>query len=105
MHALGATPTLIRRVLLTSGILLGGAGLGCGLVIGAVASWALTALRVVRFPEGLARVYMVDTIPFHVSPVDLMAVAAVGIVLVAVASFWPAWRSSREDPISALRAA
>jgi lipoprotein-releasing system permease protein len=105
LHALGATPTLIRRVLLTSGILLGGAGLGCGLVIGTGASWVLTALRVVRFPEGLARVYMVDTIPFHVSAVDLMAVAAVGIVLVAAASFWPAWRSSREDPISALRAA
>jgi len=105
LHALGATPALIRRVLLTSGVLLGGAGLAFGMVVGVVSSWVLTVLRVVRFPEGLAKVYMVDTIPFHAAPIDLLAVATVGLVLVSAASFWPAWRSSREDPISALRAA
>jgi ABC-type lipoprotein release transport system permease subunit len=48
---------------------------------------------------------MIDAIPFHPAALDLLAVALVGIALVAAASFWPAWRASREDPIRAIRAA
>lgn len=105
LQALGGTPALVRRVLLLSGLLLGGVGLGLGLAFGCIASWILSTFRVVRFPEGLARVYMVDSIPFHPVWYDLLAVAVVGLVLVCLASWWPAWRASREDPVSALRAA
>ena len=105
LQALGGTPALVRRVLLLSGLLLGGVGLGLGIAFGCAASWILSAFEVVRFPEGLARVYMVDSIPFHPAWFDLLAVAIVGVVLVGAASLWPAWRASREDPVSALRAA
>ena len=104
IHALGGTPALVRRVLLLSGILLGGVGLGLGIAFGCAASWILNVFRVVRFPEGLARVYMVDSISFHPAWNDLLAVALVGVILVAAASFWPAWRASREDPVKALKA-
>jgi lipoprotein-releasing system permease protein len=104
LQALGATPALVRRVLLLSGMLLGSAGLLLGLTVGCTASWLMSAFRVVRFPEGLARVYMVDSIPFHTVWPDLLAVVAVGGALVAVASLWPAWRASREDPVTALKA-
>ena len=105
LQALGGTPALVRRVLLLSGILLGGAGLGLGIAFGCFASWILNTFRVVRFPEGLARVYMVDSISFHPTWYDLLAVALVGVILVTAASFWPAWRASREDPVKALKAA
>ena len=105
IQALGGTPSLVRRVLLFSGLLLGGVGLGLGIAFGCVVSWILSVFRVVRFPEGLARVYMVDSIPFHPVWVDILAVAGVGMVLVTMASLWPAWRASREDPVKALRAA
>ncbi len=105
LQALGGTPALVRRVLLLSGLLLGCVGLGLGIAFGCAASWILSAFEVVHFPEGLARVYMVDTIPFHPAGFDLLAVAIVGVVLVGAASLWPAWRASREDPVSALRAA
>jgi lipoprotein-releasing system permease protein len=105
LQALGGTPTLVRRVLMLSGLMLGGVGLGLGITAGCVVSWILSTFRIVRFPEGLARVYMVDSIPFHPAWTDLIAVAAVGLVLVGAASFWPAWRASREDPVAALRVA
>ena len=104
LQALGATPALVRRVLLLSGLLLGSAGLVLGLAVGCLASWILSAFDVVRFPEDLARVYMVDSIPFHPGWPDLVAVAAVCTLLVAGASLWPAWRASREDPVAALKA-
>ncbi len=105
IQALGGTPTLVRRVLLLSGLLLGCVGLGLGIAFGCIASWTLSFFRVVRFPEGLAKVYMVDSIPFHPTWIDVLAVAGVGMALVTLASLWPAWRASREDPVKALRAA
>jgi lipoprotein-releasing system permease protein len=105
IQALGGTPSLVMRVLLYSGILLGGFGLGLGLAFGCVVSWILNTFKVVRFPDGLARVYMVDSIPFHPVWYDLAAVTLVGLILVTAASFWPAWRASQEDPVKALKAA
>jgi lipoprotein-releasing system permease protein len=104
LQALGATPAVIRRVLVLAGLLLGGSAVATGVVVGCVASWLMTALRVVRFPEGLARVYMVDSIPFRPEPYHLLAVLAVCLVLVFLASLGPAWRTSREDPVASLRA-
>jgi lipoprotein-releasing system permease protein len=105
LQALGATPARIRRILVIAGTLLGGAGVIGGLVSGCVVSWALTVTRAVRFPTGLARVYMVDSIPLIPSPLHLAAVAGVCLVLVFVASLWPAIKTSRMDPVAALRAA
>jgi len=104
LHALGATPARIRTVLVYSGVLLGGSGVATGVLAGIAASWLMTTLRVIRFPRGLARVYMVDFIPLRPEAVHLVAVVGVCMSLVFLASLWPAWRTSREDPVAALRA-
>jgi lipoprotein-releasing system permease protein len=104
LQALGARPATVRRVLVLAGLILGEIGVACGVALGAAVSAVFTALRVVRFPDGLARVYMVDHIPFVIDLGHLVAVIAVCTVLVAAASWWPAWRTSRLDPVAALRA-
>ena len=104
LHALGATPARIRRILVLAGLLLGGIGVSVGILAGCVLSWIMTALRVVRFPAGLADVYMVDSIPFRPEPLHLTAVLAVCLVLVFLASLGPAWKTSTEDPVVSLRA-
>jgi lipoprotein-releasing system permease protein len=101
--ALGATPATVRRVLVLAGVILGSVGVAAGLAFGVAASVLMTALEVIRFPEGLAKVYMVDTIPLVVAPLHLLAVTVVCGALVLAASWWPAWRSSRLDPVTALR--
>ena len=77
--------------------------MAAGIVFGWLTSLVLSAFRVIRFPEDLARVYMVDSIPFIVSPLHLLAVAGTCLTLVVLASLWPAWRSSNLDPVAALR--
>ena len=104
LQALGATPARIRRILVYAGLMLGGIGVAAGIAFGCVASWVMTATRMVRFPPGLARVYMVDSIPFVTAPIHLLAVAGVCLLLVLLASIWPAWKISRQDPVVALRA-
>ena len=104
LQALGATPSRIRRVLVFAGVILGGTGVAAGICIGCVASWIMTVTRAVRFPPGLARVYMVDSIPLIPAPLLVLAIAAVCMLLVFLASIWPAWKTSRQDPVVALRA-
>jgi lipoprotein-releasing system permease protein len=104
LQALGATPARIRRVLVYSGLLLGGGGVLGGLVFGCVVSWIMTATRAVRFPPGLARVYMVDSIPLIPTPFHVAAIAAVCLLIVLLSSIWPAWKTSRQDPVTSLRA-
>jgi lipoprotein-releasing system permease protein len=104
LQALGATPGRIRRILVLAGLLLGGTGVATGIVFGVLASWLMTTFRVVRFPEGLARVYMVDSIPFRPEPTHIAAVLGVCLLLVFLASLGPAWRTSRQDPVASLRA-
>ena len=104
LQALGATPARIRRVLVYSGLLLGGSGVVGGIFFGSIISWIMTATRAVRFPPGLARVYMVDSIPLIPSPLHLVAVAGICLVIVFLASVWPAWKTSRQDPVASLRA-
>ncbi len=105
LQALGATPSRIRRILVYAGTLVGGAGVVLGVALGCVISWIMTLGRAVRFPAGLARVYMVDSIPLIPSPMHLAAVGAVCLTLVFAASLWPAIKTSRMDPVAALRAA
>ena len=104
LQALGATPARVRRVMVFSGLLLGGTGITVGIAIGCAASWVMTATRAVRFPPGLARVYMVDSIPFEPAFHHLAAVGGVCLIIVLLASIWPAWKTSRQDPVVSLRA-
>ncbi len=104
LQALGATPARVRRVLVLAGTMLGCSGVAAGIVAGCTTSALLSRFRVIRFPEGLATVYMVDHIPLIVEPVQLGLIVLVCGLLVAGASVWPAWRASRLDPVAALKA-
>lgn len=86
--ALGATPGSLLRLVLSQGLRLA----AFGAVLGAVGAFALT--RVMR------------SMLFHVSPSDpatyVLVTLAVGLVALA-ASYLPARRASRVDPMLALR--
>jgi ABC-type antimicrobial peptide transport system permease subunit len=87
--ALGATAGAIRAEVLREGLLLA----LIGLAIGAAGAAALSRL--------------LRSLLYEVGPHDLPTYASVAIVLATVAagaSFYPAWRASREDAAVALRA-
>jgi ABC-type antimicrobial peptide transport system permease subunit len=86
--AIGARPVELLRRFLGRGLALGAAGAACGLV---------SAFLATRLIGGLL---------YGVSPTDVVSfagAAALVLATVLVASFVPAWRASRTDPIAALR--
>jgi predicted permease len=87
--ALGATAGNLARIVLREGLSRATAGLIVGLTAAALATGALRALL------------------FDVAPLDARAFAVAGAVLVGVAitaSLIPAWRASRLDPTTSLKA-
>jgi predicted permease len=87
--ALGAEPSVIRRMVVRQGLTMASAG--C--VVGIVAA-QLTA--------GLLTRFMYDTSPSEPTTLLLVVAAVIGVALVACAV--PGWRASGEDPTTALRA-
>ena len=86
--ALGADRRDVRRMVLRQGVILA----GIGVVIGLVAAVGLT-----RFMSSL--LYGVEA----TDPVTFAAVAALLTAVALVASYLPAVRASRTDPLVALR--
>ena len=86
--ALGANPGRVRRLVVLEGLTLAGAGA----LLGLVAAWALT--------RGLS------SLLYGVAPTDPMTFVAVPTALMVVAfaaSYLPARRATRVDPVAALR--
>jgi predicted permease len=86
--ALGATSNSVVNLVLRNGLKLAGIGLALGL---------LGALGLTQFLWGL--LYGVSTL----DPVSFAAVAAVLIGVGILASWWPAHRAAKVDPVVALR--
>ena len=87
--ALGGEPRRVRVLILARGVKLGGAGIMVG-VIG--------ALFLTRFMENLL---------FELTPLDPLTFGAVTLLLLitaVLASYLPARRATRVDPMVALRA-
>jgi ABC-type antimicrobial peptide transport system permease subunit len=87
--ALGAQPGDVRRLFLRHGLLLTGAGIALGIVVSLAVTRVLSALL------------------FGVGPIDPVTYTAVSAGLASVAllaTYLPARRASRTDPIVALRA-
>ena len=87
--ALGAAPSGLLRGVLVEGLRLVAAGLALGLVASLVLSRLLAGVVTEVSPR---------------DPATLAAVAAVLLVAGALACWLPAWRATRVDPITALRA-
>ena len=103
LMSLGARPQTVRRCFHICGVLLGAAGTAVGIALGTGLCWLATKLEILRFDSDVAAIYFIDVVPFHVRASDLVAVAALTLLLSLLASWYPAWRSSRIQPAQALR--
>ncbi|HLK50990.1 MAG TPA: ABC transporter permease [Bryobacteraceae bacterium] len=89
--AIGATPSQVIRMVLGQGLWLGGTGLAAGLILSFFACRALTSLVFIASFR-------------HLDYGAFPAIASPLLVLILFASYLPARRASRIDPVRTLRA-
>ena len=79
-----------------------------GLVLGLAFSLNIETIR--KWIEGLsgtdlfsAEIYFLSKLPAEVNPTEVVLVATVTLGISFIASFYPAWRAARLNPVEALR--
>ncbi len=94
LRAIGATRTLITRVFLIEGLILGFGGLLLGNVLGLGIS-AYFTVRPFTLPGDL---YFITTLPVEVKVTDILGVNAIGLTTTLLAALIPARRAASVEP-------
>lgn len=99
MRALGMRPSQITRIFLMQGLFIGVTGtvLGC---LGGFALGSLLQVLPINLP---AEIYYVDKVPVMFNPRDFLAIAALACTVSLVASYFPARKAMRIQPVEAIR--
>jgi lipoprotein-releasing system permease protein len=98
--SMGATRTDVRRIFVLKGLVVGGAGTAAGLLIGAVACFALARYQFIHIPR---EIYGISTVPIAVEPANYVMVALASLALCLLATIYPARQASREMPVEVFR--
>ena len=103
LSSMGAEPEMIGRVFMWYGSLVGFVGTASGIAIGVVVCWILTRFHLVSFPQDIAEVYFVSSIPFVTRAQDLSVIAGFSLLVSFLATVVPSMRAARLNPIEGLR--
>jgi len=103
LASMGAESSMIRRIFIWYGTMVGVAGTATGVILGVVICWIITRFRLVSFPPDIAEVYFVSSIPFVTRAYDLLVISAFAIVVSFLATLLPSMRAARLSPVDALR--
>lgn len=99
LRAMGARRRQISQIFLCQGVMIGTIGVGLGAALGVGLSLYLRYFPV-RIPGD---VYDLDYLPVHMEWADFITVAGATLVICILASFFPARRASRAEPMSVFR--
>jgi lipoprotein-releasing system permease protein len=100
LMSLGATRRDILTIFMTQGLVIGLVGTLIGLVLGVGVALTLDHYEAIQLQ---AQVYYLSYVPFHVRAADFLRVCVFAVIISFAATFYPAWRASRLDPVASLR--
>jgi lipoprotein-releasing system permease protein len=101
LTVLGASPSVLSRVFLLVGLLLGAVGTIAGLLLGVLLAVVLDATHAIPLP---AELFALAHVPFKPGARDLLAVGAFSLAWSFLSSLVPARMASQVDVTEALRA-
>jgi lipoprotein-releasing system permease protein len=108
LRTMGATQSNIRRIFLMNGLLLGGMGIAGGVGLGLLVVFNMTTIfNFIKTVTGIelfpADVYFLTQLPSRLDPLDMLSIVGMALFLTLLASFYPAWRAAKLDPVELLR--
>ena len=108
LRTMGATRGAIMRLFLLDGLAIGGVGTAIGVGLGlafatnieAIRQWLQHTFGLVLFDETL---YLLAELPSRIAWQEVVTISGMALFFALLASFYPAWRASRLDPVEGLR--
>jgi lipoprotein-releasing system permease protein len=100
LMAMGATRREVRLIFVLKGMIVGAAGTIAGLILAAIACFALSHYHFIHIPK---KIYGISTLPVSTQPANFGVVALCSLLLCLIATFYPARQASRELPVEVFR--
>jgi len=100
MMSMGATSSMIRRIFMFQGTIIGVIGTLLGYAFGLSLGWLLKRYQFIKLPEN---VYTLDHLPIIITLSDVLIIGASAMLLCFLATLYPARQASRLQPAEALR--
>ena len=98
--ALGASKREIKNSFFAQGLVIGGGGIICGLILGLFGVWLLGSFDIISLP---ADVYGSSKLPMELGLWDLVFTLLGATIIVAASSYYPAKKAANVDVLSTLR--
>lgn len=100
LMSMGATARDVRRIFMLQGAIIGAVGTSIGYVLGIILALLLKKYQFIELPPD---VYMMDTLPVIIDPLDLAVIGAVSMLMCYLATIYPARKAAGLVPAEALR--
>lgn len=106
LRTMGAHPSMILRIFMLHGALVGALGVTLGVLLGTLVSSNVSDLYLLiekQFSLGLMDEYFVHYLPSEILPGDVFLVAFVSMVICLCSSIYPAISAAKADPVECLQ--
>ncbi|MFN2304514.1 MAG: lipoprotein-releasing ABC transporter permease subunit [Anaerolineales bacterium] len=100
LKSIGASSRDIGKMFIMQGGLIGFVGTGIGCILGFLVCWIADTYHIIRLEGG---VYYLNYLPFKMTPLHFILVAAAAILICFGATLYPAIQAAKLDPAVALR--
>lgn len=108
LRAIGATAGDIKKIFIFLGFSVGFIGALFGSMLGIALAKNINIIadyveRMTGFELFPSDIYYLSSIPVKIVRSDVAIIAGLSLILAVAASFYPAWRASRLNPVDAIR--
>ncbi|MCR2060213.1 ABC transporter permease [Campylobacter helveticus] len=98
--ALGASKAEVKKSFFALGMLIGGSGMVCGVILAFITLWLLGNFDIISLP---ADVYGTSKLPLDLSILDFVLTLVGALCIIALSSFYPAKKATEVNILDTLR--
>ena len=99
LKAMGAPNTMIQRIFMIKGMIIGIFGTFIGTLSGVIICYFLKKYEFIRLPEA----YPFSTLPVQLEYADVALIAVSAILICFLSTLYPSYKASKMDPVEAMR--
>jgi lipoprotein-releasing system permease protein len=99
LKAMGATHTIIRRIFIIKGMIIGIFGTLLGTLFGVFVCFLLKKYDFIQLPDA----YPFSTLPVQLEYMDVLIISSSAILICFLSTLYPSHKASKMDPVEAIR--
>lgn len=108
LRTMGASRKSLLRIFMTVGLLIGTAGIGLGLILGAIFLYfRQSVVNFVQFVTGQnlwdPQIRFLTELPSRTDPMEVLAICGLSLLFSFLATLYPALKAASTDPVQVLR--